>query len=173
MNSAFWTTGIRIVAIILLQGLIFRRIQLGGDQFNYISIIFYPVILMLLPMKTNRALLLVLGFFIGLMIDMFYDSAGLHASACVFIAFMRPVVLKFLEPRGGYPVNANPTLRDFGSAWFLRYSAIMLGLFLLFYFSVEVFTFVYIGEILLKVVVSFALSFMAILMYIFLFNPKE
>jgi hypothetical protein len=168
-----WTLVLRFVMIILLQGLIFHRIHLGGAHFNYISILFYPILLMLLPMKTSKALLLIIGFVLGFLIDMFYDSPGIHMSAAVFLAFMRPVVLRLMEPRGGFPANSNPTANDFGLPWFMQYSGILLGLFLLFYFSVEVFTFSRFGEILLKALSSFVVSFLAILVYVTIFNPKE
>lgn len=173
MSSVFTAQTLRFVMIILFQGLILRRINLGWEEFNYISIMLYPVLIMLLPMKMPRVTLLLVSFVLGLVMDLFYDSLGVHASACVFTAFMRPFVLQFLEPRGGYPVNANPTLRDFDASWFMQYSGALLFLHLLFYFSVEVFSFDFLGEILLKTVVSFILSFLSILLFVFLFNPKR
>ena len=114
-----------------------------------------------------------IGFALGLVIDLFYESPGVHMSACVFIAFVRPWVLKAMEPRGGYPVNSNPNAHDFGLVWFMQYSAILLALFLFFYFSVEVFTYARFFEILLKTLSSFVVSFLAILFYITIFNPRN
>lgn len=168
-----WKTVLRFVIIILLQGLILRRIQIGWPQFTYLSILFYPVLIMLLPMKTPKWALLLIGFALGFCIDMFYESPGVHMSACVFIAFIRAWILKIMEPRGGYPVNSNPTANDFGIAWFMQYSSIMLLIFLFFYFSVEVFTYTRIGEILLKTVASFLISILSILLYITIFNPRD
>lgn len=173
MSSALWTNIIRFGVVILLQGLILRRITLGGTQFNYISILFYPVLIALLPMKTPRSAMLLIGLVLGIILDLFYDSLGVHASACVFTAFIRPWVLQLLEPRGGYPVNAHPTMRDFGAAWFTQYVGILLILHLTFYFCIEVFTFAYLGQILIKVVTSFIVSLIAILIFVFLFNPKQ
>jgi len=163
---------IRIVILILLQGLVFQRIEVAGHSFNYFSLLVYPVGLMLLPVKMSRLSLVLLGFVVGLAVDLFYSSLGVHASACVFMMFMRPYIMQVLEPRGGYSVNDTPTPSSFGLNWFIRYSAIMLGLFLIFYFSVEVFTFAMFGQILLKAVSSFLLSFLVVFSYIMLFNPK-
>ena len=168
-----WGTIIRFIIIILLQGLIFRRIHIGGAHFNYIAILFYPVLVLLLPMKMSRTVLLLVGAALGLCVDLFYESLGVHMSACVFIAFLRPLVLNILEPRGGYPVNASPTARDFGMVWFMQYAGILLFLFLLFYFAMEVFALSHFFEILLKTLSSFVVSFLAILLYIAIFNPKE
>lgn len=168
-----WNQILRFIFIILLQGLILKRVALGGPHFNYLSILFYPVLIMLLPMKTPRALLLIIGFALGFCIDLFYESPGVHMSACVFIAFLRPFVLRIMEPRGGFPVNSNPNAHDFGKAWFMQYSGILLFFFLFFYFSVEVFSFSRFFEILLKTVSSFAISFLTILLYITIFNPRN
>jgi rod shape-determining protein MreD len=168
-----WGHALRFIFIILLQGLILKRIYLGGAHFNYLSILFYPVLIMLLPMKTPRALLLVIGFVLGFVIDLFYESPGVHMSACVFIAFIRPFVLQLMEPRGGFPVNSNPTARDFGLVWFMQYAGILLFVFLFFYFSVEVFTYSRFWEIVLKTLSSFVVSLLAILLYITIFNPKD
>ena len=172
MNSALIGHIARAIIIVLLQGLVFQRIYIGGASFNYFSFIVYPVILMLLPVKTSRFLLVIVAFAVGLGVDLFYSSLGVHASAAVFIAFLRPYIMQLLEPRGGYPVASTPTYRIFGLNWFVRYSALMLMLYLLFYFSVEVFTFAHTGQIILKAISSFVISYLAILAYVILFNPK-
>jgi len=164
---------LRFFFIILLQGLILNRISLGGPHFNYFSILFYPILIMLLPMKTSRSVLLLIAFGLGFIIDLFYESPGVHMGACVFIAFVRPWVLKIMEPRGGFPVNSNPNAQDFGLVWFLQYSGVLLALFLFFYFSVEVFNYSRFFEILLKTISSFVVSFLAILLYISIFNPRN
>lgn len=168
-----WVHLLRFIFIILLQGLILNRIHLGGPHFNYLSILFYPVLIMLLPLKTSKSLLLLIGFALGFVIDLFYESPGVHMSACVFVAFIRPWILKIMEPRGGFPINSNPNAKDFGLVWFMQYSGILLFLFLFFYFSVEVFTYSRFVEILLKTLSSFVVSFLAILLYITIFNPKN
>jgi hypothetical protein len=168
-----WGQVLRFVFIILLQGLILTRIHLGGAHFNYFSILMYPVLVMLLPMKTSKTVLLLIAFGLGIVLDFFYESPGVHMSASVFLAFVRPYVLKMMEPRGGYPVNSNPNAHDFGLVWFMQYSGILLGLFLFFYFSVEVFNYSRFLEIFLKTLSSFVVSFLTILLYITIFNPRD
>ena len=163
---------IRFVIIVLVQGLILRRVEFGGVMSQYFAIIFYPVFIMLLPMKTSRIALVFTGFATGIIIDLFYDSLGVHASAALFMAFIRPYVLLLFEPRGGYSANTDPNPRGFGMTTFLQYAAVMLIAHLLFYFSVEVFTFAHTGQILLKTISSFVLSYASIVLYVFLFNPR-
>lgn len=173
MNSLLLKNLIRAVVMVLLQGLALQRIHVGGESFNYFSLIIYPIVIMMLPIQTSRAALVFIGFGLGIAVDLFYGSLGVHASACVFIAFIRPMVLQFMEPRGGYPIPSSPVAQRFGLRWFMQYASIMLFFYLLFYFSVEVFTFVFIGQILIKTVSSFLLSMLAILAYTMLFNPKS
>jgi len=173
MNSLLLKNLIRAVVFVLIQGLVLQRIHVGGASYNYFSLIVYPVVVMLLPIQTSRAALIFIGFALGLGVDLFYGSLGVHASACLFIAFIRPLVLRFMEPRGGYPIPSSPVPRAFGLRWFVQYAGLMLVFYLLFYFSVEVFTFTYLGQILIKTISSFVLSFLAIFAYIMLFNPKS
>ena len=172
MNNWAIRHAIRGVILLLLQGLVLQRIFIGGAGFNYFMLMIYPVIIMLVPIKISRMLLIFIGFTTGLIVDMFYGSLGVHASAALFMAFIRPYVLQLLEPRGGYPVAVTPSPADLGTAWFLRYAAIMLSVFLLFYFCVEVFTFTFIGQILIKTISSFVLSYLAIVSFVLLFNLK-
>ncbi|MFQ5446434.1 MAG: hypothetical protein ACE5FF_05825 [Saprospiraceae bacterium] len=148
-----------------------QNIGAGWEHFPYLHIIVFPLFIFLLPLRTPRALVILLGFILGLLIDTFYNSMGVHASAAVFTAFIRPYVLRRIEPRGGYNVNYSPTAARWGIGWFLKYSAILLFLHLFFYFSVEAFTFVYIVDIMLKTIVSFIFSMICVIVYQVIFNP--
>lgn len=163
----------RFILLLLIQGLILHRLNIGGAQFNYIHILIYPLFIMLLPVQTGRILLILLGFFLGISVDIFYDSPGLHASAAVFTAFIRPFVLSAIEPRGGYKINSVPTKNQFGTQWFVRYVSILLILHLFWYFSIEVFQLTQILKILLKTISSFIASILFIGLYVIIFNPKS
>lgn len=157
----------------LAQVLVLKRITLWWEGFHYFQIFLYPLFILLLPLRTPQQLLVFLGFVIGISMDMFYDSPGVHASACVFVAAIRPWVLDWIAPRGGYDSKHVPTKAQYGLPWFLRYAAIMLALHLIFYFSVESFTFVYAIQIFLKTVSSWIISMIFIWMAMMILNPKE
>ncbi len=173
MSSVVFSNILRFFGLVLFQVLIFKKITIGGSGFNYVSLIIYPLFLMLLPLRTPHSVLVLLGFVIGVAIDAFYNSYGVHASACVFIGFIRPFVLKILAPKGGYLQNSSPTKRRLGTSWFFIYSSIILFAHLFFYFSVEAFTYYYIGDIILKTVSSFLFSMVIIMLYQFIFDPLE
>src|SRR2546428_1587836 len=113
---------VRFFVLLLLQVLIVKNIHLGR------YFIFFPYILfiLLLPFNTNKPLVLLLAFIYGLCIDLFYDTQGMHASACVFLGLVRGVVLKLLSPREGYEENQQPTFAYIGSAWFISYSLLLI-----------------------------------------------
>ncbi len=78
------------IGLILLQVLVLNNILLLGkiNPYIYISFIF------LFPFKKNRFPILTLAFLLGLCIDSFSNSGGIHAFATTFIAFIRPYFFK-------------------------------------------------------------------------------
>ena len=172
MNRLILINIIRFVLLVAFQVLLFKRVELAMSGFSYLHIIIYPLFILLLPLRTPKALLVFLGFIMGITIDIFYNSLGVHASALVFTAYFRNTILKFLEPHEGYQVEEIPSLRYRGFTWFLSYASILMLIHLLFYFSVEAFSFVYYYDILLKTLVSFVFSVLIILMQQFIFRSK-
>jgi len=173
MSSLILNNALRFIGLVLLQVLVLQSIKFDWRWLSYLNIFIYPLFLILLPLRTPPTLQLLLGFVLGLTLDAFYNSLGIHASACVFLAFMRPRVLRWIQPAARYNTNHSPTPKRMGYNWFLRYLSIMLGFHLLFYFSVEAFTFAYLGQILLKTVASFPLSFIFMLILVAIFNPTD
>ncbi|MDC0637413.1 MAG: rod shape-determining protein MreD [Flavobacteriaceae bacterium] len=81
----------RFVTVLLVQGLLLNHVRL----FGYINPYFYLYFVLLYPLTGNRTILIALSFFLGLGIDMFSDTGGVHAAAAVFAAWIRPLLLKF------------------------------------------------------------------------------
>jgi len=159
--------------VLLFQFVLLKRIDLSFGSFNYIHILIYPLLILFLPLKTPRVVLLLTALAIGLTVDFFYDSPGVHASALLFMAFMRKYVLRILEPVEGYNIDQNLSVKRMGFTWLLGYVAILLFLHLCWYFSVEAFSFVYLKEILLRIISSFVASFVIIVLFLFVYNPKD
>lgn len=163
----------RFILFVLLQVLVFKHLSPDNSIFSYVSFIIYPLFLMLLPFRTPVITTLFLGLLVGLSVDWFYDSWGVHASASVFTAYARSIVLSIYEPRGGYNLNQMPSKAHLGINWFLYYSGTLMLLHLAFYFSVEAFTFIYLGQIILKTALSFIFSMIFVVIYMFVFDPEE
>ena len=82
---------VRFVVLVLVQVLILNQVNFLG----YINPYLYPLFILVFPLTGSKNSLIFLSFILGLTIDMFGDSGGIHAAASVFIAWIRPVVLKY------------------------------------------------------------------------------
>ncbi|MGQ2982780.1 rod shape-determining protein MreD [Flavobacterium sp.] len=91
MNSTVIINIVRFILLLALQVVVCKNINL----FGYIDPYPYILFILLYPVNGNRAGLLVSSFFLGLILDMFMDSGGAHATACVTLAYLRPVFFKF------------------------------------------------------------------------------
>ncbi len=91
MGSVVFWNSVRFVVVVLVQVLICNHI----DFLGYINPLVYIYFILLFPFNANRSLFLVLAFLLGLSIDMFSDTGGANAAACVIIAYIRPFVLRF------------------------------------------------------------------------------
>lgn len=91
MGSVIFWNSLRFVVAILAQVLICNHINFLG----YINPMIYIYFLFLFPFNANRSLFLILAFVLGLTVDMFSDSGGANAAACLIIAYIRPFVLRF------------------------------------------------------------------------------
>jgi hypothetical protein len=100
------------------QVLILKNIVLFNTAFCFL----YVAYLFFLPVDSNPLLLMLAGFLMGLTVDIFYDSLGLHAFACVFVMYVRNYWLASITPQGGYDSNDTPSIAAHGMQWFLVYT---------------------------------------------------
>lgn len=91
MNSTLLVNIFRFVFLLALQILVFNNMNFGG----YISAFPYILFIILYPVNGNKANLLIASFFLGLVMDLFCNSGGVHATACVVLAYLRPSFFKF------------------------------------------------------------------------------
>ena len=116
-NQMIWKIA-GLAIFILLQAVIFNHVVLFGIAFCFV----YLAFLIGLPFEMGSILAMLIGLITGLSIDMFVDSIGIHASACVLIMFFRPYLLQFITPLGGYPNDSSPTSAAMGLAWYTTYA---------------------------------------------------
>lgn len=100
------------------QVLILKNIVLFNTAFCFL----YVAYLFFLPVESNPLLLMLAGFLMGFAVDIFYDSLGLHAFACVFVMYLRNYWLASITPQGGYDTNDTPSIAAHGMQWFLVYT---------------------------------------------------
>ncbi len=129
----------------------------------------YIAYLLLLPVETNPLILMLIGFVMGLFIDMFYDSLGLHALSCVLIMYFRNIWLSRLTPQGGYDIGAIPGVALSGLQWFLVYAVPIILVHHAVLFFTEAGGFQYFGYTLGKILGSTLYTTMVILIVQYLF----
>jgi hypothetical protein len=109
----------------------------------------------------------------GFTIDIFYDSLGMHAFACVFIMYMRSYWLKLVTPQGGYDSNAVPVMAMNGVQWFLIYIVPLVFLHHILLFFVEAGGFGLFWFTVWKAVASTLLTTVLIVIFQFLFGERR
>lgn len=160
---------IRFVVLVLLQVLVINYIRLGGYVHPYI----YMIFIMLLPFSTPKWQLLVLGFALGLTVDLFTGTLGLHAGATTLMAFCRPSIIKLVSGNQKFENITEPNLGQLGGIWFFRYALCMVFIHHLALFFLESFSFRLIGQVMLRILLSVPVSIFLIMMILFIFKTEK
>ena len=151
---------LRFIILVLAQVLIFNNIQFSG----YINPYIYVLFILLLPFETPKWMLLVTAIFLGLIMDIFSDTAGIHTIATIFMAYLRPYVLNLISPHDGYESGTFPRVAYYGVNWFTKYASILILAhhFVLFY--IEIFRFGNFFSTFFRVILStiFSLAFIVL-----------
>ena len=171
-TAAFVNSVLRFIGLLLAQVFIFNQVAWGWGGRDYLFIIVYPLFLAMLPLRAPRPLVILLAFLLGLSIDFFSETLGLHAGALTFAAYCRPLILKVVQPRDGYNIKANPTINDLGSGWMFQYIALILLAHLSAFFLLQTFSVLFITDILLKTLLSLPASLVVVAVIVLVLNPK-
>ena len=125
---------LRFIILLLVQVLVLNHIHFSG----YINPYLYVLFILLLPFQTPKWLLLVASFLMGLSVDLFSNTPGMNAAASVFMAYVRPGVIRLLKSGKNYEAGMSPGIRDLGFRWFFSYSLILILAhhFVLFYLEI-------------------------------------
>jgi len=123
---------LRFIVLILLQVLVFNRIEIS-EYLNPMVIVFF---LIALPFNTPKWLLLVSAFALGITVDVFMNTPGILSFTAVLVAYLRPLILQFIQPRDGYSIGDLPRAVDLGWSWMIQYSFFITIIFHLVYFII-------------------------------------
>lgn len=157
----------RFVVLLLMQILIFDNIRFGSYIHPYIYVLF----VMILPFETSRAQLLLSGFLMGMMIDIFSGTPGLNAAATVFMAFIRPYIIGLTTRKSDLEGKDSPTVTEMGLQWFVVYGLLLIMLHNLVLFWLEAFSIKLLGVVILETIISTPISLLIILLIIYTFKP--
>jgi hypothetical protein len=160
---------LRFLVLVGLQVTILNNIQLSG----YINPYLYVLFILLLPVKFPKIPAILLAFVLGLTVDMFTNTIGIHAGACVFMAYARPLILKIFSPRDGYETDATPNIKDLGLQWWLAYSSVLVLIHHFALFYLEAFSLSEFFNTFLRVLLSSIATMILILITQFLFGKSK
>ncbi len=165
-SNVYFILSFRFIILVFAQVLLLNNINFLG----YINPYIYILFVLTFPFNGNKSLLIVLSFLLGLTIDLFGDSGGIHAAACVVIAYLRPVILKF-SFGVSYEYNAIKINKvDFGQR--LIYVCAMIFIHHLVLFSMEIFNINHIMLVLKSTLFSGIFSIILIMSSISIFSKK-
>lgn len=173
--SVYLKNFLRFWALIAVQVLLLNKIilrwwsQPGG--FPVFVPLLYPLAMLLLPFNTPVVAAMIFGFVLGVVMDAFTNTGGMHAAACVLLAYLRPNVLAALLPRhvGEYG-EQDPSVRTMGWAPFFSYAGFLLLVHHALFFVLEVWSLRNPGYLALKILASAVTSLLLVGVYALLFT---
>jgi len=167
MNSAVLFNIARFILLLAAQILIFNNM----DFLGYINPYPYILFIVLYPVNGNKIGLLLSSFALGLILDMFCNSGGVHAAASIILAYYRPYIFKFSFGLSYeyQTVRLNDTLTPERFSFLLI--AVVLHHFVL--FLLEVFRLNFIFEIILKTIASTIFTLLMCILIIYLIKPSR
>lgn len=167
MNSSYFINIIRFTLLVLVQVLVFNKLNF----FGYINPMIYILFLYWYPIKENRAAFIGLGFLLGLSIDFFSDTMAIHTAATLTIAYLRPTIMRFV-------FGVNYEFQSFKLSNTTRvqqftFLALLIVVHHLVYFSLEIFNFANFIVIIKKVLSIGLASLILCLLFGSLFSANK
>jgi hypothetical protein len=153
--------------LLAAQVLIFNNFNFLG----YINPFPYILFIILYPVNGNKYWLLATSFLLGILMDLFCNSGGVHTTACIILAYFRPTLFKFSFGLSYeyQTVRLNDVLTP------ERFSFIFLAIVIhhLTLFILEVFTFEFFWNIIARTIISTIFTTIISILIIYLIKPSK
>lgn len=167
MNSALFVNIFRFILLLAAQIIVFNNMTFLG----YVSPFPYILFIILYPVNGNKSGLLVASFFLGLIMDLFSNSGGIHTTACIILAYYRTYIFKFSFGISYeyQTIKLNDVLTP------ERFSFILLSVLTHHFtlFILEAFKFSFILDILLRTILSTVFTIIVCIIIIYLIKPSR
>lgn len=167
MNSAVLMSLVRFFILLTAQIIIFNNI----DLFGYINPFPYILFILLFPVNGNKQLLIITSFLLGIIMDIFSNSGGVHSTSCLILAYSRPYIFKFSFGLSyeyqTIKINDSLTPERFS---FLLLSVVIHHLTL---FILEVFQLSSLWDILLRTIIASLFTLLICIILIYIFKPSK
>ena len=143
-----------IIGLILAHTLVFNHIHLMG----YATPMPYVYALIILPHGTARWIYVVLGFCIGIVIDILSNTVGAAAASLTLVGLLTPLLLRTFAPDDKLEEEFTPSIKTMQWGGFLKLAVAVTFIHTLVFFLLETFSLFDAIEILIKVGSSTALT---------------
>ena len=156
-----WTKQIgRYIVIMVIQVLLLDQLQLWGACHPYA----YLLCLLMLPTTLPHSVDMLIGAVVGLVMDIFCNSVGIHMAACVLVMFIRPYILGAIV-NDKDRLNEQISVRAIGMEAMLKYVSILVVIHHLAIFLLAAWSWSHIGFVLLETAVSSIVTILLIIGY--------
>ena len=173
MNNIALSNIGRFFILMILQILIFNNI----DLFSFINPFPYILFIVLYPTNGNKPLLYISSFLLGLTVDIFSNSGGVHAAASLTLAATRPYLLKISFGVSYHYHNlniarkvTNDLFKSFEVFTYLSLSILVHHIVL---FGLEFLRFNFILEILLRTLLTTIATLLSSILIILIMKPSK
>jgi rod shape-determining protein MreD len=167
MNSTLLVNISRFILLLAVQIIVFNNMNFLG----YIIPLPYILFIILYPVNGNRSGLLLTSFLLGLTMDLFSNSGGIHATACLVLAYVRPTIFKFSfgVSYEYQTIKLNDILTP------ERFSFILMAVIVhhVTLFILEAFQISFFWDILLRTVLSAVFTIVSCIIIIYLIKPNK
>ena len=169
MKNIVWRNVGRFVLLMLIQLLVLNNVYLGG----YVMPMLYVLFILMLPTSMKRIPLLLAAFGTGLLVAIMSGSLGFHALACTVVAMVRSWFADRILTRGENIVISTPGIYSVTPQYFISYTLLLLSLFYLVFYTMEVFSFRGFGGVLLATICSTLVTAILVVVYQVLFLKRK
>lgn len=161
-----------LIQVLILNSISLRWWSAPGSIPPYVPYI-YPLFILVLPLSTPTWFVLLSSFILGISVDTFSDTGGMHAAASVVMGAIRTTVLSLMLPkRLSEYQNMTPNPQSMGWTPFMIYASILLAIHHIFFFLLEIWSFSSLLYLLLKVLLTLVTSLIFVTIYNFIFSKS-
>lgn len=169
MNKQIRHFSLWLLGLLFLQLIILSNLNAGKYVFPFVYVLF----LLVLPKSTPRWVLLIAGFVLGTIVDLYTNSYGTHAFSSTIIAFIRPFLLATVAPKDYSSDEGAVSIYDLGIKKYLLYAGVLVLIHQSFVLLIDELRIDSFFTFLKQLVVSSVVSIFLILCLQYIFNKKK
>lgn len=153
----------RLLLVLALQVLLFDHLHIG----NWGVVMMYVLFLINLPVRIPRWAEMLIALTVGLIMDVWHSSLGIHIAACVALSFVRPLLLS-KAVQDIERIKDNISIQTIGRIEYTKCAVILTVLHHFIVFSLETWNIQFWWMILLQTLISSIMTLCIILGYEYL-----